>query len=102
MKNLKTFLHTLKKEGFTALYKESEDSIIVRTFIEGFLLEFVLEYDSHRKNYMPETFDNPEEYDLAFENTGFNNVAVYKDEVLVDLSEEEVLQIEATLESIIY
>lgn len=96
------FLQTIKQEGFVCFLPEAEESTVIHKHAEGFLLEFVIQYTSHRKNYLPATHDNPEEYDLEHEVTGFSEVIVYKDEEPVELTEEELLSIESVLESILY
>lgn len=102
VKQFSAFLKALKKEGVTCLHDANEESITVQETFEGFLLEFVLHYNTRFKNHLPATHFQPEEFDTEFENTGFTEIAVYKDEEVVDLAEAELLSIEAILESILY
>lgn len=102
MKKLKTFLKALKQDGVTTHHQASEESIVVQENIQGFVLEFLLQYNTRFKDHLPATHFQPEEFETVFENTGFSEIAVYKDEEVVDLSEAELLSIESILESILY
>lgn len=99
---MKKFLKTLKKHGVSVRHETTEESIVVREIIEGYELEFILKYNVHIKNYLPATYDQPEECDFEFENTGHEEIALYKDEEMIELTQEELNSIDAILESILY
>lgn len=102
MKNLKSFLNTLKKDGVELKHEASIDSIVVREEIEGFELEFKLSYNTNVLNYRAPTYDQPEECDIEFENTNHEDIILYQGEDVVELTNNELHSIDSILEDILY
>jgi len=99
---MKKFLKTLKENGVSVIHETTRESILVREIIESYELEFILKYNVHINNYLPATYDQPEECDFYFENTGHEEIALYKDEEMIEITYQELHEIDCILNTILY
>lgn len=86
-------LKHIETTSFVFDYESGNNSISHEQRYDSFLLEFVLTYDQETKDYLPSNYESPSEYDLEFLPRFISEVAIYINNDLQDLTEENLRQI---------
>ena len=102
MKNFESFLKTLEEDKLSIYHESTEESIVIREKINEYELEFNLVYKMHVKSYSAPTYESPEEFEAEFENMDFNEIAVYQDDEIIDLTPGQESLVYSVLTTILY
>ena len=102
MTKIQNFIECLKGNSFDIHYSSTETSTTVLENIDGLQLEFLLNYSCSTENYIAATHDQPEECDFVFIPESHEEIALYDAEGMIELSNEEVHQIDLIISESVY
>lgn len=94
----KTVLNYIKNNGINLAFEYDTNRITILESIKNYLLEFTIKYSIDKKNYVPQSRENPESYDVEFTPLSINDVSVYYKDRLVELTNEQTLELQKALE----
>lgn len=102
MTEIQKFIEALKGDSIDVYHESCEDSKTIRHTIGEIELEFVLHYETEVKNYIAATYLQPEEFDLEFTNTKHEDIALYKGAEMLEITDQELHEIDCILDTILY
>ena len=98
-KPMKTIIESIKKAQFDLNFTTMEDSLLINKKIGGYVLEFVVKYNTIKKKYRYADYFQPEECDITFDPTKIEDVCVYVSNEIVDITENQLDSIKNTIEA---
>lgn len=88
--DFKTFIKNLENEPPSVCYECAEDAIVIEHEIGNYSLEFRLHYSVETSYFSEATFDQPEEFELEFENKEIDDIELSIDGEPVELEQKEL------------
>ncbi len=102
MTEIQKFIEALKGDSIDVYHETCEESKTIKHTVGNLTLEFWLQYEVEVKNYLPATHTNPEECDFVFHNTKHEDIALYKGAEMLEITDQELHEIDCILDKLLY
>ena len=93
----KIILDWIEENDFNIEFSTMTNSSLVQQKINNYVLEFVVYYDQFEKNYRSADWLQPEECEITFKPNDIDNVLVYINMEICDLSIGQIEEIKNSL-----
>lgn len=102
MKQIKLFIETLRGAPITVPHESTSRRVCTMIGSGEIILEFYVNYDVQFPNYVSAYNLNPEEFDIEYTNESHDEIALYKGAEALEITAQQLHEIDCILETILY